>query len=69
MLLDIEVVMIRSNMMFIKRTEAADRFNFKILTVKILLNIYQAYSTGLNLHPDYATIILFNPLKNNNQTF
>jgi len=68
-LLDIEVVVIRSNMIFIKRTEAADRFNSKILTIKILLNTYQIYSTGLNLYPNYITIMLFNPSKNGNQIF
>ncbi len=54
--------------MSIKRTEAVDRFNSKISTVKILLNTYQTYSTGLNLHPDYITMMLFNPPENNNQT-
>ncbi len=40
MLLDIEVVIIRFNITFIERIEAADRFNSKISTVKVLLSIY-----------------------------
>jgi len=69
MLLDIEVIVIRSNMTSTERIEAADRFNSKASTVKILLSTYQTYSTRLNLHPDCATMVLFNPPENGNQIF
>ncbi len=67
MLLDIKVVVIRFNITFIERIEAVDRFNFKASTMKVLLSIYQTYSTGLNLYPDYTTMVLFDLLENSNQ--
>ncbi len=66
MLLDIKVVVIRSNITSTERTETADRFNSKISTIKVLLSTYQTYSTGLNLYSDCATMVLFDLLENSN---